>query len=125
MKKCCSSTPPQKNNVDYNNTQYTYKPKYILFVFFVPSKRKNNGDGLVCLTVKIPWGEDEIPDEHVHGGHHAGGVGRHEVLQKTAEGVHDLVASSPVEPEQGIDQLLELVGPKQKQTKKQTPNTRL
>lgn len=70
---------------------------------YVCSCRRNDNWGLIVLTVKIPWGEDEIPDKHVHGGHHAGGVGRHKVLQKAAEGLHNLVASSPVEPEKGID----------------------
>lgn len=57
------------------------------------------------------WSEDEVPDEHVHRRDHAGAVRRDELGQQSAERLNDLGASSPVEPEHGIDQLLELVGP--------------
>lgn len=62
------------------------------------------------LTVQVARCKDEVPDEHVHRGHHAGGVGRDQVGQEAAEGPHDLVGAPPVEPEHGVDQLLVLLG---------------
>lgn len=55
--------------------------------------------------------KDEVPDEHVHCRDHAGAVRRDELGQQPAECLNDFGSSSPVEPEHGIDQLLELVGP--------------
>lgn len=79
------------------------------------------------LTIDIPRREDEIPNEHVHGGNHAGAVGRHKMRQKSGKRRHHLFIGTPVEAEQAVDEFLEFLrsvsSTKHKQKTRGAPNT--